>query len=203
MPVSCAARVAYTDRVPASDPSATAWTHTPAMEPGTTTDASAVAHLRLVVDDQGGVDVLYANESCLTAEDFGVRFTRSTDGGASYPASSVITSRTFWRDNRNANDVLPHKGVVLIDPVLAFNPVTHTLAASYQNFRNRHTSQADVSFQRSTDYGATWQPATPLAVQADGSPAPQDQLLPWIAADPATGDWHAIWLDHATTRATG
>ena len=79
--------------------------------------------------------------------------------------------------------------------MLAFNPVTHTLAASYQNFRNRRTSQADVSFQRSTDYGATWQPATPLAVQADGSPAPQDQLLPWIAADPATGDWHAIWLD--------
>jgi hypothetical protein len=195
VPVSCAPQVAYTDRVPASDPSAATWTHTPVMAPGTDTDASAASDLRLVVDDQGGVDLLYANESCLDYRDFGIRFTRSTDGGASYPAPAVITRRSFWRDNRNPNDILPHKGTVPIDTVLAFNPVTHTLAASYQNFRNKRTSQADVSFQRSTDYGATWQPATLLAVQPDGSPAPQDQLLSWIAADPATGDWHAIWLD--------
>jgi hypothetical protein len=56
-------------------------------------------------------------------------------------------------------------------------------------------SGADISFQQSFDYGATWTDAKFISVTPTGDPAPNDQFFAAIAADEA-GGLHAIWFDN-------
>ena len=192
----CAARVAYTDQVPTIVPAAAAWTEAPVMPPGDPTGPSAASQLRLAVDDRGGVDVLYANENCNSSEDFGISFTRSSDGGASFRPARHITRPGSFRDNPDPDEVLPGTGApALISPSITFNPVSGSLHAVYHDFRGLPTSASDVSHQRSRTYGATWSRARTISVTRSGRPAPNDQFLPAIAADPVTGFLHAIWFD--------
>ena len=143
---SCPAHVAYTDQVPTVVPADATWTDVPLMPPGSATDASAAAQMRLAVDDQGGVDVVFANEDCNSFRDFGISFTRSADGGQSYPTARHITRPAFFRDNPSPDDVLEGKDLIaLISPSIAFNRVDRSLGIVYHNFRHAQSSASDIS----------------------------------------------------------
>jgi hypothetical protein len=148
-----------------------------------------------VVDDQGGLDIAYAIEDCNTAIDRGLRFRRSTDGGVSFSAAVRIDKAGQFQDNPDPGDLLPDKTPRLpISLSLTFDRVHHALVFAYQNNVNRAVSGADISIQRSDDYGATWSDAQFVSV-ADGAPAPNDQFFPAIGTDPS-GVIHAIWFDN-------
>jgi hypothetical protein len=151
-----------------------------------------------VIDDQGGVNIGYAIEECNTAIDHGLRFKRSTDGGATWPATATVVDKPGqFADNPDPGDLLPPKNARLpISLSMAFNNTSKALGLVYQNNINAATSGADISFQGSTDYGSTWGDAQTVSVQADGSPAPNDQFFPWIQANKGTGGWRAIFYDN-------
>ena len=54
---------------------------------------------------------------------------------------------------------------------------------------------ADISFTQSLSYGAHWQHMRFVSVNGDGTPAAEDQFLPWMAVD-ENGTTHVIWLDN-------
>ncbi|MCA1727533.1 MAG: glycoside hydrolase [Actinobacteria bacterium] len=149
------------------------------------------------IDDQGGVDVAYALEDCNTGIDRGLRFKRSTTGGDTWPANPVkINKPGQFKDNPDEGDHLaPKNARIPISPSLVYNDVTQTLGYVYQNNINRSVSKADVTFQRSTDYGATWSDIKYVAVTGSGAPAPNDQFFPWIDFD-GSGHFHVVFFDN-------
>jgi hypothetical protein len=151
-----------------------------------------------VIDDQGGVDIAYAIEECNTSIDHGLRFKRSTDGGATWPATAEVVDKPGqFADNPDPGDLLPPKNArVPISLSIAFNPVGKALGLVYQNNVNAARSGADISFQRSGNYGQTWSNARPVSVNAAGRPARNDQFFPWIQADPGTPGWRVIFFDN-------
>ncbi len=194
----CPVQVAFTDSVPTANPRSTTWTHVPVVPdaPFSDTGPSANQWAYAVVDDTGGFDVSYAIEDCNTGYDRGLFFARSTDGGGTFSAPVRIDKPGQFADNPNRADLLPDKPFRLgLSPSIAFNPVTKTLDYVYQNNINRAISGADISFQQSSDYGATWSDAKTISIAADGSPAPNDQFYPWIAAD-ELGGLHVIFYDN-------
>jgi hypothetical protein len=107
-------------------------------------------------------DIAYALEDCNTGFDRGFFFRRSTDGGNAFSAPVQIDKPGQFADNPNTQDKLnPKKFRAPISPSLVFNPVTGSLSFAYQNNVNRQTSGADISFQQSRDFGATWSDAPP------------------------------------------
>ena len=64
----------------------------------------------------------------------------------------------------------------------------------YQNNINRPASQADISYQTSTDGGLHWSDAAFLSTDTSGQPAPNDQFFPWAASD-ENGRFYVIWFD--------
>jgi len=149
-----------------------------------------------VVDSQGGLDIAYVSEDCNSAIDRALFFTRSSDGGAYFTPTEHIDKPGQFADNPNAGDILPSKQArIPISPSLAFNPTTGTLDYVYQNNINRTVSGADISFQQSSDFGATWSDARTISTTASGAPAPQDQFFPWISVDEA-GSLNVMWFDN-------
>jgi hypothetical protein len=149
------------------------------------------------IDDQGGVNVAYALEDCNSSIDRGLRFKRSATGGASWPANPVkINKPGQFKDNPDSGDLLAPKAArAPISTSLAFNEVTGTLGVVYQNNVNRSVSKADITFQGSADYGATWSNIRYVSATGSGAPAPQDQFFPWIDVD-ASGDFHVVFYDN-------
>lgn len=149
-----------------------------------------------VVDRTGALNIAYAIEDCNTAIDRGFFFTRSTDGGATWSMPVQIDKPGQFADNPSAKDILPGKQFrAPISPSLAFDATTGSLSLAYQNTLNRATSGADISFQQSRDFGATWSDARVISITASGAAAPNDQFFPWLAVDEA-GNLHAIWYDN-------
>jgi hypothetical protein len=148
-----------------------------------------------VVDDQGGLDIAYALEECNTAIDHGLRFRRSIDGGVSFSPAVTIDKPGQFQDNPDPGDLLPDKTPRLpISPSLTFDPVHAGLVFAYQNNVNSAVSGADISVQRSADYGGSWSDAQFISV-GGGAPAANDQFFPAIGTDPS-GVIHAIWFDN-------
>ncbi len=194
----CPVQLAYTDNVPTSNPRGASWTRVAVVPdaPFSDTGPSANQWALPVVDNQGGVDIAYAIEDCNTAYDRGLFFTRSTDGGNTFGSPAQIDKPGQFADNPNRADLLPDKPYRTgLSPSLVFNAAKMTLSIVYANDINRDISGSDISFQQSSDYGATWSNAQTISISADGSPAPNDQFYPWIAADEA-GNLHAIWYDN-------
>lgn len=197
----CPAKLSYTDDIPTGDPTATVWTgpiDIGADNPGGDgTGESANQWATPVIDDKGGVNVAYAIEECNTTLDPELKFKRSTDGGASFPADAVtITNPTQFEDNPDPTDLLaPKIARAPISPSLAYSPVSGALEYVYQNTINREETGADISFQQSFDFGQTWSDARFISITEDGGPAPQDQFFPWISVD-ESGRLHAIWFDN-------
>ncbi len=194
----CPVQLAYTDRVPTDNPASAAWTRVSVVPDGPSSDTGPSANQWAlpVIDDRGGVDVAYAIEDCNTGFDRGLFFKRSTDGGNTFGATVQIDKPGQFADNPNRQDILPEKPFrAPISPSLAFNPVTKSLEFVYQNNIHRDVSGADISFQQSRNYGATWSDAKTISITGTGNAAPNDQFLPWVAAD-ELGRLHVIWFDN-------
>jgi hypothetical protein len=195
----CPVQLAYTDRVPTANPRGASWTHVavvPDMPEGHGVGAGANQWATPVVDSQGGLDIAYASEDCNTGFDPALLFKRSVNGGASFGPAVHIDRPGEFADNPDLADLLPNKSFrAPISPSLAFNSASGALEYVYQNNVNRLISGADISFQQSWDFGATWTHAKFISVTPTGGPAPHDQFMPWIAAD-ESGNLHAIWFDN-------
>ncbi len=197
----CPAQLAYTDD---TDPNGdgdlrdSAWSHTavvPDDKGARGLGESSNQWAMPVVDDQGGVDIAYAIEDCNTAIDRGLRFKRSTDGGATFSGPVTIDKPGQFQDNPDPGDLLPGKNARLpISPSLTFDAVHKALVFAYQNNVNAAVSGADISSQRSLDYGASWSDARFVSL-AGSDPAPNDQFFPALGTD-ASGVIHAIWFDN-------
>ena len=195
----CPIQVAYSDHVPTGNPRASSWHHVgvvPDMPSPDGTGPGANQFSTPVVDRQGGLDIAYASEDCNTAFDRALYFRRSVDGGAHFGPAVQIDHPGEFADNPDLSDHLPNKKFrAPLSPSLAYNEASDTLNYVYQNNVNRLVSGADISFQQSTDFGATWSHAKFISITPDGKPAPNDQYMPWIAAD-ENGNLHAIWYDN-------
>jgi hypothetical protein len=198
----CPVQAAYTDLIP-GDPSDASWTNVAVVadDPaGNGRGAGANQWALPVVDSTGGLDIAYTLEDCNTGFDRAFFFKRSTNGGATYSPAVQIDKPGQFADNPNTQDKLnPKKFRAPISPSLAFNPTTGSLSFAYQNNVNRQTSGADISFQQSHDFGATWSDALTISTTAGGAAAPNDQYFPWLSVDEA-GNLHAIWYDNRNDR---
>jgi hypothetical protein len=127
-----------------------------------------------------------------------MRFKRSTTGGATWPAApTVIDKPGQFADNSDPADLLPNKNArIPLSPSLAFNESSKKLGYVYQNNINSASSGADITFQASSDYGATWSDIQYVSVKGNGTPASNDQFFPWIQPDPEKGGWHVIFYDN-------
>jgi hypothetical protein len=195
----CPVQLAYSDHVPTDNPRASSWKHVgvvPDMPDANGVGPGANQWATPVVDSKGGLDIAYASEDCNTSFDPALYFRRSVDGGKTFGPAVQIDHPGEFADNPNLSDHLPNKAFrAPLSPSLAFNEVTGALEYVYQNNVNRLVSGADISFQQSKDFGATWSHAKFISITPDGAPAPNDQYLPWIAVDEA-GNLHAIWYDN-------
>lgn len=194
---TCPIKISYTDAVPTQDPSLTVWQHdnVVADQPGADgLGASANQFSVPVVEKNGALDVPYVLEECNTGLDHGLRFKRSTDGGASFGSAVRVDKPGQWADNPNTSDLIPNTFFRTPNTIsLAYSPTTGTLAYVYTNYiRGRGNGDIDVSL--SHDHGATWSDPIAISTGPDGRPAPHNQFFPWIASD-QKGRFVAIWLD--------
>jgi hypothetical protein len=206
----CPIQVAWTNRL---DPNGdgdlrdAAWGHNAVMpdNPGDNgVSLSSNQGSQPVVDNQGGLDISFMQEDCNTSLDRKILFNRSTDGGASFQGVVQVNKGGQWKDNPNKSDLLPDKNArfpASTSAPLVFNPVTNALEFVTQNYVNANgkitgtpTGQ-DISFTQSLNYGTTWSKMRFVSVNGDGTPAAEDQALPWMAVD-ASGATHIIWLDN-------
>jgi hypothetical protein len=201
----CPIQIGYTDKLdPNGDGILTdaVWTNVPVVPdaPGAGgLGESANQFSTPTVDDRGGVDVAYALEECNTSIDHGLRFKRSTTGGSTWPATAThIDKPGQFADNPDPGDQLPNKlARIPISTSLAFNDTSKRLGYVYQNNVNAASSGADITFQGSRDYGASWSDIQYVSVKHDGStPAANDQFFPWIAATPGQPGWHVVFYDN-------
>ena len=191
----CPAQIAFTDNVDADNNgilSDTTWTRR-GINPDTPgaggLGPSANQWATPVIGDNGSVDVAYR----------GLRFKRSTNGGASWPSNpKVIDQPGQFADNPDPADHLPNKNArIPISLSLAFNPVSNQLGLVYQNNVDAANSGADITFQSSSNNGNTWSNIQYVSVQVDGTtPAPHDQFFPSIQADPGSAGWHVMFYDN-------
>jgi hypothetical protein len=115
-----------------------------------------------------------------------VVYRRSTDGGATWAAAQTISSISnppcppdnagcsIWRMNPI--------------PANSVNPLNGSMVVAWTDGR---TGNARIYYSRSTNSGASWSAAAPLA---PSGVAGTYQVEPWVASDEA-GIFHAIWYD--------
>ncbi len=194
---TCPIKLAYTDNVPSADPSTAVWSHTAVVpdHPGNGADFSANQFSVPVVEKNGALDIAYVLEECNTSVDFGLRFQRSTNGGASFLAQPVTVNKPGqWKDNPNTSDLIANTAFRAPNTVsMAYSPVTGTLAYVYANYPV-WKGNGDINVSLSHDHGATWSDSKPISLDANGKAAKNNQFFPWIAAD-QQGRFVVVWLD--------
>ncbi len=114
-----------------------------------------------------------------------VLFSRSTDGGQTFPLFTHIASLV------DLPSPLPPTNfrVNAAGALAADGQVPGTLYAVWADYRN---GDADILLSRSTDDGSTW--GLPQRVNDDPLHDGRDQFFPWIAGS-ADGRLHIAWLD--------
>ncbi|MEU7873050.1 sialidase family protein [Dactylosporangium sp. NPDC049140] len=197
----CPLQLSYTDTIPTENPALTTWAHT-AIQPdnpgGDGTGLSANQFSVPVVEQNGALDIGFVSEECNASYDPHLLFQKSTDGGATFLPQPVQIDKPgqyadFLDDARD--DTLPPTAFRAPNTVsLAYSPRTGTLLYVYQNNINRPLSAADISYQTSADGGLHWSDSAFLSTGANGTPARNDQFLPWAASD-ENGRFYAIWFD--------
>ena len=147
------------------------------------------------VETNGALDIGYVLEECNTSLDHGLRFQKSSDGGASFlPAAVHIDKPGQFVDNPDPGDILPPTAFRAPNTTsIDYNRATGTLTFVYQNFINAASSGADISYQQSRDGGLTWSDARFLSTQGR-APARNDQFFPWADSTPS-GNLYVIWFD--------
>ena len=197
----CPIQLAYTDVIPTENPALSTWSHT-AIQPdnpgGDGTGASANQFSVPVVENNGTLDVGFVSENCNDSVDPHLLFQRSTDGGQTFLPSAVqIDKPGQYADfeDGTGSDTLPPTNFRAPNTVsLAYSAKTGRLLYVYQNNINRPTSEADISYQTSTDGGMHWSNSQVLSTTSPGQPADNDQFFPWAAAD-ENGRFYVIWFD--------
>jgi hypothetical protein len=197
----CPLQLSYTDSIPTENPVLTTWSHT-AIQPdnpgGDGTGSSANQFSDPVVESDGTLDVGFVSENCNDSFDPHLLFQKSTDGGQTFLPSAVqIDKAGQYADFQDAgnDDILPPTHFRAPNtPSLAYSPATGSLLFVYQNNVNRPASQADISYQTSTDGGLHWSDAAFLSTDSSGQPAANDQFFPWAASD-ENGRFYVIWFD--------
>src|SRR5919201_6531593 len=197
----CPIQLSYTDSIPTENPTLATWSHT-AIQPdnpgGDGTGSSANQFSVPVVENDGTLDVGFVSENCNDAVDPHLLFQKSTDGGQTFLPSAVqIDKAGQYADFQDAgnDDILPPTNFRAPNtPSLAYSPRTGKLLYVYQNNINRPVSQADISYQTSTDGGLHWSDARFLSTNSSGQPAGNDQFFPW-AASTESGRFYVIWFD--------
>jgi hypothetical protein len=198
---TCPIKLSYSDAIPSSDPSLATWQHTAVMPDrhgssglGESADQFSVP----VVEPSGALDIAYVLEECNTSIDHGLRFQRSTNGGATFLTKPVhVNKGTTWADNPNASDLIANTAFRTPNTVaMAMSPTTGTLAFIYTNYV-RGKPNGDIEVSLSHDHGATWSNPVPVSVNPNGTLAKHNQFFPWIAVD-ASGKFQAIWFDRRT-----
>ena len=195
----CPIQVAYTDIIPTFDPSLATWEHTPVVpdNPGDDGVGSSANQFSVPqVDETGDLTISYALEECNTGLDHGFRYQRSDDGGETFLRNPVkINKPGQFVDNPDPADLLPPTAFRAPNTTAhAISPRTGTTVFVYQNHINRERSEADISFQVSSNGGLDWSDAETLSARANGRPAQRDQFFPWVTVDEA-GVFYAVWFD--------
>jgi BNR repeat-like domain len=195
---TCPIKLAYTDTIPSQDPSLTVWNHTDVVADNPNDQGvgkSANQFSVPVVESQGTLDVAYVLEECNTSIDHGLRFQKSSDGGATFlPAPVKVNKPGTWADNPDPADLIPNTAFRTPNTVsLAYSPVTGTLVFAYTNYINGQ-GNGDINASRSTDGGVTWSNPIVVSVGPSGNPARNNQFFPWVASD-ENGRFTAMWLD--------
>jgi hypothetical protein len=196
----CPLQLSYTDTIPTTNPALSTWSHT-AIQPdnpgGDGTGSSANQFSDPVVEKNGTLDVGFVSENCNDSFDPHLLFQRSTDGGQTFLPSAVQIDKpgqyADFQDAANDDTLPPTAFRAPNTPSLAYSPRTNRLLFVYQNNINRPISQADISYQTSSDGGLHWSNSRFLST-ASGQPARNDQFFPWAAADQA-GRFYVIWFD--------
>ncbi len=194
---TCPIQLSYTDTVPSQNPQLTVWQHTAVVPDDPNSGGlgeSANQFSVPVIEKSGALDIPYILEECNTSKDHGLRFQKSTDGGASFLAKGVKVNKPGqWKDNPNTDDLIPNTAFRAPNTVaMAYSPKTGTLAYVYTNYKSgRANGNIDVSL--SHDGGMTWSNAKTISLH-HGHPARNNQFFPWIAAD-QHGRFVAMWLD--------
>jgi hypothetical protein len=197
----CPLQLSYTDSIPTSNPVLSTWSHT-AIQPdnpgGDGTGSSANQFSDPVVERNGTLDVGFVSENCNDSVDPHLLFQKSTDGGQTFLPSAVQIDKAGqyadFQDAGNDDTIPPTHFRAPNTPSLAYSPRTGSLLFVYQNNINRPTSQADISYQTSTDGGLNWSDAAFLSTDSSGQPAGNDQFFPWAASD-ESGRFYVIWFD--------
>ena len=196
----CPIQLAYTDTVPAFDPSLTVFQHTSVVadNPGGNGKGPSADQFSVPVVEKGGaLDISYVTEECNSSIDHAFKFQKSTDGGATFLPNPVkLTHHATFKDNPDPADLLPPKHFrVPNTESLAYSEATGTLVYVYTNYIDMGTSGGNIVAQRSTDGGMTWSSPRLVSIgHAHSGPARNDQFFPWIATNPR-GDSYVVWLD--------
>ncbi|MDQ1379438.1 MAG: hypothetical protein QOJ71_157 [Actinomycetota bacterium] len=195
---TCPIKLAYSDSIPSTDPSLATWQHSnvnPDRPSSHGLGESANQFSVPVIGTHGAVDIAYVLEECNSSIDHGLRFQRSTDGGATFLATAIQVNKGLtWVDSPDAADLLP--GTAFRAPntiALAMSPTTGTLAFIYTNYA-RGRGNGDIEVSLSHNNGLAWTNPVPVSVNPNGTLAANNQFFPWIAVD-GTGKYQAIWLD--------
>jgi hypothetical protein len=198
---TCPVKLSYTDSVPSTDPSLAVWQHSAVMPDRRGSGGlgeSANQFSVPVVEPNGAVDIAYVLEECNTSIDHGLRFQRSTNGGATFLAKPVhVNKGTTWADNPNSSDLIANTVFRAPNTIaMAMSPTTGTMAFNYTTY-DRGKPNGDIEVSLSHDHGATWSDPVPVSVNPNGTLARNNQFFPWIAVD-GHGTFHAIWFDRRT-----
>jgi len=189
---SCPIQLSYTDNIPSQNPSQAVWSHTSVVHDhfgGHGVGGSANQFSTPVVEKSGALDIAYILEDCNSSLDHGLRFQKSTDGGATFlPRPIKVNKPGQWSDNPDTDDLLPNTAFRAPNTIsLAYSPRTGTLVYVYANYiSGREDGNIGVSLSR--DGGLTWSSAHTV------SRARNNQFFPWAAATP-NGAFVIIWLD--------
>jgi hypothetical protein len=193
---TCPIKLAYTDVVPTFDPSKTVWkqTNVVADRPGAGGLGFSANQFSVPVVEKGGaLDIAYMLEECNTGLDHGMRFKKSTNGGANFGTAVRVDKPGQWKDNPDSGDLIPNTAFRTPNTIsLAYSETTGTLAFGYTNYIHGQ-GNGDIDVSLSHDGGTTWSNAMPISL-AGGVPARNNQFFPWLAAD-QQGRFYAIWLD--------
>jgi hypothetical protein len=194
---SCPIQLSYTDNVPSFDPSLAAWQHTSVVPDhfgGGGLGESANQFSMPVVEKNGALDIAYVLEECNTSIDHGLRFQKSTNGGATFLPSAVTVNKPGqWADNPDPADLIPNTAFRTPNTVaMAYSKPTGTLAYVYTNYIDG-VANGNIDVSLSHDGGVTWSDSQTISLR-NGLPAPRNQFFPWIAATPS-GKFYAMWLD--------
>jgi hypothetical protein len=197
----CPLQLSYTDSIPTANPVLSTWSHT-AIQPdnpgGDGTGSSATQFSDPLVENDGTLDVGFVSENCNDSVDPHLLFQKSTNGGQTFLPSAVQIDKpgqyADFVDETGSDTIPPTHFRAPNTTSLAYSPKTGTLLYVYQNNINRPTSEADISYQTSTDGGLHWSDSKVLSTAAHGQPADNDQFFPWAAAD-EHGRFYVIWFD--------